>query len=271
MNNNKRGREDDKGLAPYLGVPFDELPPTALYKVVAESGLTIAQMHRLCALSKRFARICKQTQIWKTTFITKFVRQPGDKRNPARFEQWVNEPRVQLWDTNVAMDPNMRGFTHLVAESIATRADDLLHVYHWLTFSENRMVVDVKFTSKGIPDDEHDDMAIFFNRYQPTEAAFRAYLGVIASHCGLTMKVGGHADWADTELMVSSEMTKAERICLIVYLLEHRWVEGMYEDEERKTLIERQCVLCAAPATMKCPSCDKVYCGQECLSVGERN
>src|SRR6185295_3381441 len=118
----KRPSQDDQSaLMPYLGTPFDKLPEPALYQIIVESGLTIAQMHRLCALNHRFGEICKKSGVWKRTFIDRFVKKRGDKRNLRKFEEWAGEPLVEFWDRRVANEPNLTGFTHLVVCSIVAK------------------------------------------------------------------------------------------------------------------------------------------------------
>jgi len=84
-----------------------------IYHIIAESGLTIAEMHKLCSLNKSFKRLCESTDLWKRVFIEKFVRKFGDRRSTRNFAPWNDNPAVALWDELAGLYRNK--FTLLVA------------------------------------------------------------------------------------------------------------------------------------------------------------
>jgi hypothetical protein len=258
----KRGREeeeeqqeDEKALRPYLAILFDKLPPLALAQIILDGGLTIAQMHALCTANQNFARICHTAAVWKRVFIERFVRQRGDKRNSSRFEQWADEPLVQRWDSCVAMEPTLRGFTHLVAESLI------------FPFSQglNWLELPLRFSM--------DAIQVRLYRYRDDADAFTgkisysfAFSNDVDIHRQLAKEMAGDYGLHIEKRALWTILAPPEESVLAIC----KWLERGLPRRIIKPLIQ-SCIRCASPATMQCKHCSDMYCSAECAQkiVGE--
>lgn len=245
---------DKRAIAPFLSTDFLHLPPTALAKIITEYGLTIAQMHALCTANKTFGRICAQADVWKRAFIARFVKQRGDRRDVAKFEEWADEPLVQRWDAVAAERPQMRGFTHLAAEAFLWRAGNMEHP----TLETTGFTMAVLGEATG---------GLFPLLFQSTEliskAAIRRQTDTFIGPCGLRVPVEAVRE-SSTEgsYFVHLRTSSPRCICVIAHLLESGW-KNQYRAHP---ILPTNCALCAAPATLQCSGCDKLYCGPKCAS-----
>jgi len=260
----KRHRDDettDVALVPYLGMPFDELPAPALAKIILDSGLSVAQLHLLCTLSKRFRRLCGLADVWKRVFITRFVEQPRDPRDAADFSQWVDEPLVKRWDRVAAEHSEIYGFTHLVAEHIS--------IIHAAAIMPIRRLYNEHFSlwfGNHDPDLERGvgiPRVSIESTFNMDLIEFQTSIGPLLTPCGMSLSWNTEI-WRRDDGRIQARMwiNAAERTCLIANLLEHGWIPPV-------ELRIQSCVRCDATATLVCVGCDKFYCGTVCARIEE--
>jgi hypothetical protein len=263
-NKRQREEEDARAIEPFLSTDFLRLPPTALAKIVLDYGLTIAQMHALCTANATFFRICTQANVWKQAFIARFVRERDDKRDITKFEEWANEPLVRRWDAVAREWPLMRGFTHLAAEGVVVRIENVESPK--LESTQLKCSVNFGWGDYGEGSDTITTIHITADDAMSIEE-FHQKINALILPCGIPSFTPDHVGWSRDTLngpirrRVLLLVTKLLRTCLIAHMLETGW-KSQYRAQP--ILPTNNCALCGAPATMQCAGCDKLYCSHEC-------
>lgn len=119
----KRGHTDaelqaivDEQLEQYL-FPFERLPSDLVYHMIFKSGLSVADMHRLCNINKRFHAICIDRYIWDKVFIDKFLAKEKNTTDAER-EAYLQSEEFKAWKLDSRRMPE--AFVHLLAYSLFT-------------------------------------------------------------------------------------------------------------------------------------------------------
>ncbi len=95
--------------------PIEKLPTYLLYQLIFKSGLSVANMHRLCSINRRFHQICRNWQIWDKVFIDKFLAR-GKNLTDAEREKYLGTDKYKAWRKDSKRMPEQ--FVHLLAYSI---------------------------------------------------------------------------------------------------------------------------------------------------------
>jgi len=249
----------DDAAARTLGFPyFSLLPPDVQLHVLLQRNISVKEMHKRCNLYAGLRALCENRSVWKTKFIERNVKQPGDRRDPSKHEQWADEPRVQEWDRDARSYHMRSGYVHLVADHIMRVARGWNHV--WL----------VRRFQSGIV----WKMSIVYQGILPSGVkAF--YITATA-----TVPLSGHAqeefaDWKSTipqdlyRSVVKGSRTEDifytrddQVVSFVAYLLENEftYIEGSIK-------IVNACAICAEPATLQCAHCNDLYCSISCAQA----
>lgn len=251
---------EDDAAARAQGFPyFSLLPPDVQLNILLQRNLSVKEMHKRCNLYAGLRALCEDRRVWKTKFIERNVKRPGDTRDPRKHEQWADEPRVQEWDRDIQKYLIHNGYVHLVADHIKTVVKGGRDM--WLTRTLPwgvtwQMTISHQTAATSVFEEGFNIMATadiplsgrFTHIAQQKFADWKSnipmdrYRKIVRKWFGDTFYVHDY-----------------QAVAFIAWLLENDFT---YLEGQPKLV--NACVTCAAPATLQCAHCNDLYCSIGC-------
>ena len=251
--NRKRERSDEELIEtakPLEAFPLEQLPTDLILKIVLESGLSIAEIHRMAYLNKRFRDLLNNTKVWDKVFIDRFLANRKNMTETERSE-YYEHPEFIKWREQRMTMPN--DFMRILARIYMDTLGGFRSNYRIRFYRGSNDYVVIRSPKQHEQFSMRTPLIVEpINNSIILRSEFEKYLNFDRKDQRRFL----FYTFYDFIFAIRMEMDELR----FFYAM---FMDGWMEDKMPEKLLE-SCVTCGEKAHFKCSETNRPFCGEKC-------